>query len=73
MSMHRRAVSAIALAVTMATGSAFAETPHLGKPISEADISAWDISIQPDGAGLPKGSGTSAQGAAIFAGGSPAM
>lgn len=67
MSMHRRAVCVFAVAVAMAAGSAFAETPHLGKPVSEADISAWDISIQPDGTGLPKGSGTSAQGVAIFA------
>ena len=67
MSMHRRAVSLIALAITMAAGGALAETPNLGKPISEADISAWDISIQPDGTGLPKGSGTSAQGAVIYA------
>jgi cytochrome c len=51
----------------MATGSALAETPNLGKPIDEADISAWDISIQPDGTGLPKGSGTSAQGMMIYA------
>jgi len=67
MSMPRPAVSVIALAVVMATGSAFAETPNLGKPIDEADITAWDISILPDGTGLPKGSGTSAQGMAIFA------
>jgi S-disulfanyl-L-cysteine oxidoreductase SoxD len=63
----RRAVSVIALAAILAAGGASAETPNLGKPISEADISAWDISIQPDGTGLPKGSGTSAQGMAIFA------
>jgi mono/diheme cytochrome c family protein len=67
MSMHRCAVSGISLAVMIAAGSAFAETPNLGKPISEADIAAWDISIQPDGTGLPKGNGTPAQGAAIFA------
>ena len=67
MSMHRRAASVIAVATMMAAGSAFAETPNLGKPISEADITAWDISIQPDGTGLPKGSGTSAQGVAIYA------
>src|SRR5215216_5506873 len=38
-----------------------------GKPIAEADVAAWDISILPDGTGLPSGSGTSAQGATIFA------
>ena len=41
--------------------------PNLGKPISEADVAAWDISILPDGTGLPPGSGTPAQGARIFA------
>ena len=47
--------------------AASAETPNLGKPIDEAAISAWDISILPDGSGLPKGSGTPAQGAVIYA------
>lgn len=53
----------------LATNSSLsrAETPHLGKPLDEAAIANWDISILPDGTGLPKGSGTSAQGAAIFA------
>src|SRR6266581_6067367 len=40
---------------------------NLGTPISEAEIAAWDISILPDGTGLPPGSGTPAQGARIFA------
>jgi S-disulfanyl-L-cysteine oxidoreductase SoxD len=44
-----------------------AELPGLGKPVSEADLALWDISIGPDGKGLPPGSGTAAQGAAIFA------
>ena len=67
MSMHRPAISAAALAVVIAAGAALAETPNLGKPITEADIAAWDISILPDGTGLPKGSGTPAQGAVIYA------
>jgi cytochrome c len=44
-----------------------ADTPGLGKPVSEADVGLWDISIPPDGKGLPAGSGTAAQGAVIFA------
>ena len=44
-----------------------AELPGLGKPVSEADLSAWDISVGPDGKGLPAGSGTPQQGATIFA------
>ena len=39
----------------------------LGTPISEAEIAAWDISILPDGSGLPPGSGTPSDGAPIFA------
>jgi cytochrome c len=44
-----------------------AEGPNLGKPISPADLSAWDIDVEPSGGGLPAGGGTSDQGAAIFA------
>src|SRR5712664_2985002 len=44
-----------------------ADMPKFGKPISEADAAAWDISIAPDGKGLPAGSGTPAQGAVVFA------
>ena len=43
-----------------------ADSPHLGKPISEADIKAWDISVLPDGTNLPPGSGNAAQGAKVF-------
>jgi len=39
----------------------------LGTPITEAEIAPWDISILPDGTGLPPGSGTPQQGATIFA------
>jgi len=40
--------------------------PGLGKPITEADIAAWDINAAPDGTGLPPGRGTPAQGAKIY-------
>lgn len=39
----------------------------VGRPIAEADVAAWDISIPPDGSGLPKGRGTVAEGAALYA------
>ena len=35
------------------------ETPGLGQPITEADITAWNIDVLPDGTGLPPGSGPS--------------
>ena len=47
--------------------AASAQNLNLGKPISPTDFAAWDIDVEPDGAGLPPGSGTSDQGAPIFA------
>jgi S-disulfanyl-L-cysteine oxidoreductase SoxD len=59
---------AMAVALAFVAGAAAAaDVPHLGQPISPADAAAWDISIGPDGVGLPSGSGTPAQGAVIFA------
>ena len=55
------------LALAFAATAALAETPGLGKPATEADIAAWDISVMPDGTGLPPGSGMPAQGARIYA------
>ena len=63
----RRAILSTSLLLAIGAGAALAETPNLGKPIDEAAIAAWDISILPDGTGLPKGSGTPAQGAVIYA------
>ena len=63
----KRAILAASAGLAMITGASLAESPNFGKPIDEAAIAAWDISIMPDGTGLPKGSGTPAQGAPIFA------
>ena len=65
----RRALFSIALTmVSLGYVRAGAQdAPHLGKPISESDVAAWDISILPDGTGLPPGSGTPEQGSTVFA------
>jgi len=60
-------LSVLGLACGVGAGTAVAETPGLGKPITEGDITAWNIDVLPDGAGLPPGSGTAKQGAAIYA------
>jgi S-disulfanyl-L-cysteine oxidoreductase SoxD len=59
-------LSVLGLACAFGAGTAAAETPGLGKPIAEADVAAWNIDVLPDGAGLPSGSGTAKQGAAIY-------
>ena len=62
-SHSRRSFVALAFGV----GVALPQTPKLGKPITEADLQSWDISILPDGRGLPAGNGSPAQGAKIYA------
>jgi cytochrome c len=64
--MHKP-LTALILALSFGTGTAFAQNTGLGQPISEADIKAWDIAVLPDGTNLPPGSGTSAQGAKVYA------
>ncbi|MFL5266717.1 MAG: c-type cytochrome [Stellaceae bacterium] len=44
-----------------------AQVPQFGQSIAPADIAPWDISIGPDGAGLPAGRGTAIQGEAVYA------
>jgi S-disulfanyl-L-cysteine oxidoreductase SoxD len=63
--MSTRKFSALLLALV--ANAAVAAGPNLGKPLTAAELAAWDISIQPDGTGLPPGSGTPAQGAKIYA------
>jgi len=41
--------------------------PKLGRPATADEVAKIDISIPPSGAGLPAGSGTVAQGAAVYA------
>jgi S-disulfanyl-L-cysteine oxidoreductase SoxD len=67
MRMHSAVLVSALFSLTLAPGVVFGAGPNLGKPISQTDIAPWDIDIEPSGAGLPAGSGTSDQGAAIFA------
>jgi len=65
MSMRKAAIGASA-ALFFAAGAS-AQGPNLGQPISESDLAAWDLTVMPDGSGLPPGSGTPAQGKQLFA------
>jgi mono/diheme cytochrome c family protein len=68
MSMH--SVAAVVMMLPMlgaATLSVAQHAPDLGRPATPAEIAAWDISVAPDGAGLPPGSGTPEQGAMVYA------
>ena len=65
MSMPSCITAAAALAVLSTT--VLAETPGQGRPASPQEIALWDLSIGPDGAGLPPGSGSPQQGEAVYA------
>ena len=48
---------------TLAQGPVY----NLGRTPSAEEVRAWDINVRPDGRGLPPGSGTAKEGAAIYA------
>jgi S-disulfanyl-L-cysteine oxidoreductase SoxD len=55
-----------ALALCILGDAALAQSPNLGRAATPEDLASWDISIGPDGAGLPPGSGTPQQGEAVY-------
>ncbi len=59
---------ALFLALALA-GALYAQSPKygVGRPPTPEEVKAWDISVAPDGTGLPEGSGTAAQGKDIYA------
>src|SRR3979409_2296114 len=64
----RNALLIAASGLAMASAVAFAaESPNLGRVATPEEIAVWDISIGPDGVGLPPGSGTPKQGEAVYA------
>ena len=60
------AVQGVWFALLLVAGATSAEAPNLGKPVGTNDVAAWDISIQPNGAGLPPGGGIATDGARIY-------
>jgi mono/diheme cytochrome c family protein len=64
--MFTRRVAAVAAACCIQSLVLAQPGPGLGVAISEQDLAPWDISIEPDGSGLPDGSGTVGEGEAIY-------
>jgi S-disulfanyl-L-cysteine oxidoreductase SoxD len=66
----RAVVGTAAVAIALAAGLAAQKPPAtfgIGRAATPAEIAALDIDVGPDGAGLPPGKGTAADGATIFA------
>jgi len=57
---------AVALTLRVMCNAAPAQTPDLGRAVTPEEIASWDISVGPDGAGLPSGSGTPRQGETVY-------
>jgi mono/diheme cytochrome c family protein len=66
MSTRELAGAVIALVAVGCARATVVETPNLGQPAAAAQIVGWDISVGPDGIGLPPGSGTPAVGAVVY-------
>ena len=70
MQLHKITIAsglALALSFSGAFAGNFKPAVSFGSPITEADIAAWDIDIQTaTGKGLPAGSGSVAEGKALF-------
>jgi S-disulfanyl-L-cysteine oxidoreductase SoxD len=62
---QRRALTAAAAAL-MLTTAAFAQKPRIGKPAPDDKIAAMNLTVMPDGRGLPDGKGTVAAGTDLF-------
>lgn len=67
MSSHKQVVISTIFAGLVLCSGANAAGPELGQEISDGELSAWDISIAPDGGGLPPGSGSVSAGADVYA------
>jgi cytochrome c len=61
-----KAVFVIYLGIWIPAYSEDLQGPSLGAPASKEMIKAWDLSIFPDGTGLPKGQGTASEGKVIY-------
>jgi S-disulfanyl-L-cysteine oxidoreductase SoxD len=73
MSRFRKAILGAAVALALTGGLALAQQNtlapkplNLGRPAHAQELKAWDISILPDGRGLPVGKGTAKKGEDIF-------
>jgi len=61
-------IAALALAGASAGAAAADSYPGVGRPATAKELAAWDIDVRPDFKGLPKGSGSVADGQDVWEG-----
>lgn len=66
--MKQQKIILISVLIAIGINPVLAETkgPGLGHAISPEEIAVWDVSVFPDGEGLPKGKGSVEQGEKIY-------
>ena len=67
MSTHKLGILFPALALCLLPPVCRAQSPNLGRALTPEEIRKVDITVWPDGRGLPAGSGSVSAGAAVYA------
>lgn len=67
MSKSLKVILGAALGLSVPAAPAFADKLGLGRAALPEEIAAWDVTVLPDGTGLPEGSGDVATGDEVFA------
>src|SRR5260221_4925629 len=65
MPTRKPVLAAVAATILGSSAAVAADGPDLGRVVTAQEIAAWSLSVGPDGAGLPAGSGTPKQGEAV--------
>lgn len=60
-------LAAILVAIAWSTLPVSAQDPSIGRAPTPEEVQAWDISIPPDGTGLPPGQGNAEEGEKVYA------
>jgi mono/diheme cytochrome c family protein len=66
MPTRKPVLAAVAATILGSSAAVAADGPDLGRVVTAQEIAAWSLSVGPDGAGLPAGSGTPKQGEAVY-------
>ena len=67
MSMFRSGILPLAAALCLIGSVCKAQHPNLGRPLTPEEVRKVDITVAPDGRGLPAGSGSVSAGAKVYA------
>jgi S-disulfanyl-L-cysteine oxidoreductase SoxD len=65
--LARHALPAVLASIVLLGPAASADRYKLGRPVTPAEIAAWDIDVRPDGIGLPSGQGSVKEGQQVYA------